>query len=286
MKELDVSRALAAAKGIARRCDLPVHDVAILQRSNKLSLRLVPCDAFARVAHVGQEVAKLEIEVAEGLAGIEGCPVAALDPRVAPRVHEQDGFAVTLWTWYEPRTNRALPPADYALALQRLHDGMRRLAVAAPHFTDRVAEAQRLVSSPDLTPALAAADRELLGRMLRSLRDSICDRGAPEQLLHGEPHSGNVLTTDDGPRFVDLETCCRGPVEFDLAHVPEAVGDFYPDVDRALLRECRTLVLAMVAAWRWDAGDEFPNGRRAGNALLAALRAGPPWPVLDDVMPE
>jgi aminoglycoside phosphotransferase (APT) family kinase protein len=111
----------------------------------------------------------------------------------------------------------------------------------------------------------------------------IGDRDAAEQLLHGEPHPGNVLNTKDGPLFIDLETCCRGPVEFDLAHLPEEVSELYPDVDQEVLGECRGLVLAMVAAWRWQRGDQFPNGRRAGRQLLSALRQGPPWPVLDVV---
>ena len=161
---------------------------------------------------------------------------------------------------------------------------MRKIDITAPHFTDRVAEAQQLVASPDLTPALADADRELLRHTLQSLRRAITDRLAEEQLLHGEPHPGNVLRTEDGPLFIDLETCCRGPVEFDLAHVPEEVSERYPDVDRALLGECRGLVLAMVAAWRWDRDDRFPDGQRAARVLLDALRGGPPYPTLDAVM--
>ena len=47
--------------------------------------------------------------------------------------------------------------------------------------------------------------------------------------------------------FIDFETCCRGPVEFDLAHVPEAVTASYGHIDEELLLECRVLVLAMVA---------------------------------------
>jgi thiamine kinase-like enzyme len=203
---------------------------------------------------------------------------------VEPRVYERDGFAMTLWTFYAPATRRALSPADYANALERLHAGMRKLDVTTPHFTDRVAEAQQLVASRDHTPALASADRELLTDTLRSLRRSIGDSGAVEQLLHGEPHPGNVLSTTNGLRFIDLETCCRGPVEFDLAHVPEDVSERYPDADQELLHECRKLVLAMVAAWRWDPGDEFPDGRRAGRKILSALREGPPWPTLDAVM--
>jgi len=164
-------------------------------------------------------------------------------------------------------------PADYAGALERMHLGMRKLDVTAPHFTDRVAEAQQLVASRDHTPALADDDRELLNSTLRSLKKAIGDRAAAEQLLHGEPHPGNVLSTKTGPLFIDLETCCRGPVEFDLAHVPEEVSEHYPGADQELLRQCRILMLAMVAAWRSDRDDQFPNGRRMGTELLSQLRA-------------
>ena len=160
---------------------------------------------------------------------------------------------------------------------------MRTLDVATPHFTDRVASAEHLVASRDLTPALTDADRELLAGTLRRLRRAIGDRGAAEQLLHGEPHPGNVLSTASGPLFIDLETCCRGPVEFDLAHVPETVGAHYPGVDEGLLRDCRQLVLAMVAAWRWDVDDQLPNGVAFGRELVSVLRAGPPWPTIDEV---
>jgi len=37
----------------------------------------------------------------------------------------------------------------------------------------------------------------------------------------------------------------------------------------------------MVAAWRWDAGDQFSNGRRWGQDLVGTLRKGSPWPALD-----
>lgn len=283
MQAAEVSRAVAAAMSIASALGLTVDDAVVLQNSNKLSVRLLPCDVLARVAPLAQQVAQFEIELAQGLAGT-GSPVAALEPRAAPRAYERDGFVVTLWTYYAPATAHGVAPADYAKALERLHAGMRKLDVATPHFTDRVADAQHLVASRDRTPALADADRELLGSTLKSLRRTIADRGAAEQLLHGEPHPGNVLGTKHGPLFIDLETCCRGPVEFDLAHVPEEVAEHYPDADQDLLGECRALVLAMVAAWRWDAGDQFPDGRRVGHELLRTIRKGPPWPTLEVVM--
>jgi hypothetical protein len=272
MNEPDVARAMGAAVSTAAALDLSVDDAVVLHNSNKLTLRLLPCDVLARVAPAAEQVAQFEIELAQRLAD-SGSPVAALEPRVEPRVHERDGFVVTLWTYYEPATPREVSPADYADALERLHAGMRRLDVAAPHFTDRVEEAQRLVASRDHTPALADPDREFLGTTLRNLRRVIGERGGAEQLLHGEPHPGNLLGTKNGPLFIDLETCCRGPVEFDLAHAPDDVSERYPGVDHDLLRECRILVLAMITAWRWDRGDQFPDGRRLGTEWLNQLRA-------------
>jgi Ser/Thr protein kinase RdoA (MazF antagonist) len=252
---------------------LAAGDAIVLQNSNKLTVRLLPCDVLARVAPVAHQVAQFEIELAQRLAG-SGSPVAALDPRVDPRVYERDGFAVTLWTYYVPAAPPGeVSPADYAGALERLHAGLRTLDIPAPHFTDRVEQAQQLVASRDRTPALAEADRELLGGTLRSLRRVIGDRGAAEQLLHGEPHPGNVLITKNGLLFIDLETCCRGPVEFDLAHAPEEVSGRYPGVSQDLLDECRILVLAMITAWRWDRNDEFPDGRRLGAEWLSQIRA-------------
>ncbi|XVS67988.1 phosphotransferase [Actinosynnema sp. CA-299493] len=271
MKTSDVRRAVAASTSTAAALGLAVDDVVVLHDSNKLTLRLLPCDVLARVAPGEEHVAQFEIDLARGLAA-SGSPVAALDPRVEPRVHERDGFAITLWTYYEPAA-REVAPADYAEALERLHAGMRELDVRTPHFTDRVEQARRLVASRDRTPALVDADRELLADALRSLGRAIGERGAAEQVLHGEPHPGNLITTGNGPLFVDLETCCRGPVEFDLAHAPDEVGDHYPGVDHDLLRECRLLVLAMVTTWRWDRDDRFPDGRRLAREWLDHMRS-------------
>ena len=275
---------MSATTELASALGLSVGEARIVCNSNKLALRLLPCDVFARVAFVGQEAFHFELEIARRLAENQS-PVATLDTRVEPRVYERDGFAFTLWRYYEQSGIEA-SAAAYAKALERLHAGMAQLDVIAPHFSDRATEAQRLVASHHRTPRLEDSDRELLSRTLRSCSRRIDERSSPEQLLHGEPHSGNVLKTSGGLLFIDLETCCRGPVEFDLAHVPEAVSEGYSGADHELIRECRRLVLAMVAAWRWDTDDQFPSGERAGRALLSALRAGPPWPTVDLVMNE
>jgi len=138
----------------------------------------------------------------------------------------------------------------------------------------------RLVDDPTNNPEIAGADRELLGTTLRTTRRTIGDRAGSEQLLHGEPHPGNVLRTRGGLLFVDLETCCRGPIEFDIAHAtttasgpPIEVGARYAGADQSLVRECWILMLAMVTAWRCEPGDDLPNGRAMAMDWIRQLRA-------------
>ena len=271
---------MAAATSIAAALDLSVEDATVLNDSNRLVLRLMPCDVVARVAPMAyQASAETAVELAQRLAETDS-PVAALEPRVEPRVYVRDGFVIDMWTYYEHVPSRELPPADYAQALERLHAGMRKIDVTTPHFMDRVADNQQDVASRDVTPELPDADRELLANTLRSLRRSIVDRGAAEQLLHGEPHPWNVLSTKNGPLFIDFENSVRGPVEFDLAWVPEEVSEHYPNADQELVGDCRGLVIAVVAACHWRWYDQHPgNTRRA--EWISALRQGPPWPSVD-----
>ena len=202
----------------ASALDLAVDDAVVLNDSNRLVVRLTPCDIVARVTpmthHAGS--AEREVELVKRLAETDS-PVAALDARVEPRVFVRDGFEIAMWTYFEPVQSRMLPPAEYAQALGRLHAGLRQIDVTTPHFMDRVAETQQDVASRDVTPDLAETDRALLADTLRDLRRSIVDRRAAEQLLHGEPHPWNVLNTKNGPLFIDFENSARGPVEYDLA---------------------------------------------------------------------
>jgi aminoglycoside phosphotransferase (APT) family kinase protein len=268
MRAAEAERAIQAAVSSAVRLGLTVHDAAVLHNSNTLTLRLEPCDVLARVAPAAHQCAQLEVDLARRLAEV-GSPVAALE---SPEVFVQGDHVVTLWAYYAPATTQPLPIGEYVDALQRLHAGMRRIDLPTPHFTDRVTEAQMLVADHARTPELTGPDRVFLAGALDRGRRAVSGSGRPEQLLHGEPHPGNLLSTRTGPLFIDFETCCRGPVEFDLAHAPDEVGDHYPGVDHQLLRQCRTLVLAMITAWRWDRDDQFPDGHRLGIEWLSDLR--------------
>ncbi|MFG1907964.1 aminoglycoside phosphotransferase family protein [Kribbella sp. NPDC048928] len=284
MEATERRRAVAAAMATASELNLAVDDAVVLSDSNRLVVRLMPCDTVARVTPATHFAsAEQEVELVRRLAQTDS-PVAPLEPRVEPRVFVRDGFKIALWVYFEPVESRTLPSAEYAQKLALLHAGLRQIEVTTPHFLDRVADTRRDVANRAVTPDLADPDRALLAGTLRDLGRSIGSRRGVEQLLHGEPHPFNILNTKTGPLFIDFENTARGPVEYDLAWVPSEVSRHYPDADQDLVGECRGVVLAIVAAHRWSLGDRHPSGRASGVAFLRVLRAGPPWPALDDIV--
>jgi thiamine kinase-like enzyme len=78
-------------------------------------------------------------------------------------------------------------------------------------------------------------------------------------VIHGSPHPFNILRVDGEPRFIDFETTCIGPLEWDLAHTaPETEHSYVVALNAPLLRSCREMVSVTTAAWCWmdvDRGD-------------------------------
>ncbi|MER6621976.1 MULTISPECIES: phosphotransferase [unclassified Streptomyces] len=258
MEPSELRRAVEAGRATASELGLQVDDAIVIHNSDRVALRLVPCGVLARVAPLGHLAdSEFEVEVARRLSAVDA-PVAELEPRVEPRVHLRDAFAVSLWTYYEP-VGSEIAPADYADVFLRHHAALRRIDLDAPHFTDRAAVALREVNDREHSPELSDSDRKLLSDTLGGLSAVISSDRAGDQLLHGEPHPGNLLNTRRGPLFVDLATCCRGPIEFDLAHAPEEVGKHYAGADHDLIHRCRALNWAMFSAWRWRRDDQMPD---------------------------
>jgi len=283
MEASEVRRAVGAARTVAAGLGLPVDDAVVVHDSDRIAVRLGPCGVLARVAPSSWYPGMgFELEVARRLAEV-GAPVGVPDPRVAPGVHVRDGFAVTLWTYYEHRRGGAvdgqlgmastLAPAEYARALARLHADLRRIELPAPSIAVRIAGWAADVADPESTPDLPDPDRVLLGDTLRRVGAAVDGWGSGTQLVHGEPHPGNVLDTAAGPLFVDVGTCQRGPVEYDLAYAPDDVAAHYPGADLDLVRRFRILMWAGVAAMRWHRADRYPDRGHWRAETLRRLRA-------------
>lgn len=106
---------------------------------------------------------------------------------------------------------------------------------------------------------LASPERERLRHTFNPEQEIVARWNTGAQLLHGEPHPGNLLSTSRGPRFVDLHTCQRGPIEYDIAFVPEDVAAHYAGANPHLVHEFRILMWAGFSTMRWRAADRFPQ---------------------------
>ena len=272
MEAPEVQRGIEAGVSSALELGVQVDDVVVINNSDRIVIRLLPDTVLARIAPDAHEAsAHFEVQIAKRLEAVRG-PIGELAPRVKPQVYRRRRFAITFWRYYDPHGCPRVSPADYAQALAELHLSLRQIDLATPHFMDRVAGAQREILDEQRTPSLAAVDRTLLLDTLSRVSDWINQATTNEQLLHGEPHPGNLITTFKGPLFVDLGECCRGPIEFDIAHAPDEVAEHYRDANVELVHQCRTLMWALFTTWRWRRDDQLPNREHWRKAGLHEVR--------------
>ncbi len=86
MNRTEVTTAVAAAVSTVSALGLRVDDAVVLHNSNRIAVRLLPCDVLARVAPAAHRAASFEIEVARRLAE-KDAPIAQLELRAEPRVY-------------------------------------------------------------------------------------------------------------------------------------------------------------------------------------------------------
>src|SRR6059058_2889694 len=101
MEAAETRRAVNAAMSVAAALGLAVEDAVVLNDSNRLVARLLPCDVVARVSPLGWFSAAREVELVRRLADETDAPVAGLDPRVEPCLHEHDGFEIAMWAYFD-----------------------------------------------------------------------------------------------------------------------------------------------------------------------------------------
>jgi Ser/Thr protein kinase RdoA (MazF antagonist) len=126
---------------------------------------------------------------------------------------------------------------------------------------------------------LTQSYRSIAADVLSAVERNFAEVGAYRVLrIHGDCHPGNVLWTDDGPHFVDLDDCMNGPAVQDLwlflsgsrdemgaqlADILEGYEQFY-ELDYGELRlieALRTLRMIHYTAWiarRWK-DPAFPR---------------------------
>jgi Ser/Thr protein kinase RdoA (MazF antagonist) len=67
------------------------------------------------------------------------------------------------------------------------------------------------------SPTLTSKDRDSLRSRLHELTPTVFASSLPAQAIHGDASISNLLRTDDGLIWNDLEDACVGPVHWDVA---------------------------------------------------------------------
>lgn len=220
-----------------------------------------------------------EHEFAQELAGAELPMVAPLEIG-ARSLLSHDGFRYAL---YPRRGGRApeLESADHLAWMGRLLARMHGIGARQPFRARPTIDVDGFVRAPAravlASTLLPTAYHERYRARIAALADLLDARFAALPVamirLHGDCHPGNVLWTDAGPHFVDLDDARMGPAVQDLwmlATSPAALDALlegyaeFRDFDyreRALIEPLRILRQVHWAGWvaeRWT-DPAFPR---------------------------
>lgn len=231
--------------------------------------------------------------------------VAPLRDAQGSSLHEHGGFLFAVY----PRQGGRWPDLDrrehrvwMGRFLGRLHAvGMSRPFAHRPTLDTQSfgQEPRDFVLGHGILPGyLEPAYRSLVDELLLSITRHFEACGPVRRIrLHGDCHPGNVLWTDEGPHFVDLDDCRMGPAIQDLwmllsgdreemgqqlGALLEGYGDFC-DFDYGqlgLIEPLRTLRIIHYAGWLASRADDpafqqaFPwfYGPRYWEEHILALR--------------
>jgi hypothetical protein len=267
-----VKPAVGAAVESAEVIGVRAQDPVVLQETNNTVVWLRPAPVVAKVAtHADAQLdLRLEHAVATELARL-GADIARPVHAAAPVRHAGTGFVVTFWQHVEGAVRVEVPARDLARSLQGLHEALAETETGLPSFRDMLARARTALDDDDLMGMLATDDRGFLRSTYDHGLAQLDGMRFDARRLHGEPHDGNRLLTDDGLRWIDFEKCSLGPLEWDVAFQPHDVADRFVGLDRELLALLRRLNSARVAAWCWGRAG-IPEMRRHGELHLRLLR--------------
>ncbi|MGH9047002.1 MAG: aminoglycoside phosphotransferase family protein [Acidimicrobiales bacterium] len=247
-----------------------MDDSVVLQETNHVVVWLRPAPVVAKVAvrHRKDEDLYREHALATELAAL-GAEVAV--PFADPTVHAPTGLLVTLWEHLGQRTTAPVGSEELAASIRRLHECLAVTTVPLPSYARDLLLAQVALTDFSRTGTLEENDRSLLLAVFEDGLGRLDDHQVNERRLHGEPHEGNRIVTSAGVQWLDFESSCVGPIEWDLAFVPVEVARCYRGIDGDLLALLRRLNSARVATW-CAAAARFPIMREYGEIHLSQLR--------------
>ena len=215
----------------------------VLSSSNRLVLELRPCGLIAKVVQVEryEELAR-EVAVAKHVVACKG-------PAAAPAASSHGpyrGSRLAVSVWHPVAVLGELSEPDAWGAYLELRRCLDSFAGDLPDFRQAIAGARGLVEESELR-GLGDGDAAFLRGIFDSNLSALSAFPRSHRVLHGDPHAANVVLTAEGPRWLEFESACAGPLEWDLS----ALQSCAPNVphDSGLLRVLVSLRRACVVAW-------------------------------------
>jgi Phosphotransferase enzyme family len=286
--------ALAAAQAVAREHGVACDEAVPIAAGSNVLVHLKPAPVVARVMtgtavlhdDTEQWLAR-EVAVGAFLAERTDLVVAPSDI-LPPGPHEQDGLWMTLWK-FVPHDPKAPPPEP-----RELGRSLRELHAALADFPDDLAPLseirdwlERLLAELRPSPLLTGEDIDWLRFKLDALTPAVFESSLPAQALHGDASISNLLRTERGLVWNDLEDVCAGPVAWDICGVVtsatargqsatfmEELLAAYGDPDVEGLEAFLEAHALYDVVWQAYEGRRRPRAMKRAAASLALWREG------------
>jgi hypothetical protein len=285
---------LAAAQAVARQHGVACDEAVRLAGGSNVLVHLKPAPVVARVmtgtALLHDDVERwLAREVAVGTFVAERSNgVVPPSDILPPGPHARDGLWMTLWK-FVPHDPQAPPPEPRELgrSLRGLHAALAGFPGDLAPLSDIRDWLERLLAELRPSPSLTQQDIDWLQLKLEALTPAVFESALPAQALHGDASLSNLLRTDSGLVWNDLEDVCTGPVAWDIsglvtnarargqsaafedellaAYGDPGVEDLEPFLDAHTLYE---------VIWHSFQGRRRPLAMKRAAASLARLRQG------------
>lgn len=260
-----------AALSFAKEAGLVAEEASLIADSSRSVFLLEPCSVVAKVTTLNRsKQMQTELSVCSHVQRSKG-PVVPPLLRGSPGPYTSNDWIATLWENCPSERSVEALESDALMAYLELRPHLDSFEGALPSFSEpilRCAQGLADLSHDQLSRAEIASLERVLGSFER------LDLAALETCaLHGDPHAGNLTYSCFETMWLDLESACVGPLEWDLTSLP-GPGHFEPPNQE--LKEFLDYVRsACVVVWCVSKGSLSPAEEEAVRFHLDRVARGP-----------
>jgi Ser/Thr protein kinase RdoA (MazF antagonist) len=209
---MEQRRSVEAAISALREAGFDIREWALLSVSHRVVVALEPCALVAKIAP-RLATAKLERELAVARYCVAaGAPVVPPAERAGPYFTSMSAFSL----WQCVRVVGSPSNDDACETYLSLRGVLDSFPGALPDFREAIHAAYAALESGECSGISGADARFLQGALAADLARLATFAWEP-MALHGDAHPGNLALTSRGALWLDFESACRGPVEWDLS---------------------------------------------------------------------